>query len=251
MTTSFNTRAATMSQLLTFFNANTGGAQVKKFADRPTAEKRVQKLVDEMAAEEFEPAEVAFFAAQRAVELAHPDNIAAAEREIATRQAEGEDMSDATIDPVTSAIVNHSAANTRIAAMLAAEVSGDACPNCGATQDITSGRVINRFGHQVLVDEGLFTCHSCSHEWGAADKAPKAAAAYRTVRNNMVTSLKLDRRIVHTDTGSIYANACQVWKAGLVSASQGDRLSSVLYTAAKNNDRVVTVVNGHTFRLFA
>jgi hypothetical protein len=67
----------------------------------------------------------------------------------------------------------------------------------------------------------------------------------------MVTSLKLDRRIVHTDTGTTYANACQVWKAGLVSASQGDRLSSVLYTAAKNNDRVTTVVNGHTFRLFA
>jgi hypothetical protein len=217
MTTSFNTRAATMSQLLAFFNANTGGAQVKKFADRPTAEKRVQKLVDEMAAEEFEPAEVAFFAAQRAVEV----------------------------------VVDHSAANTRIGAMLAAEVSGDACPSCGATQDITSGRIVNRFGHQVLVDEGVFQCHSCSHEWGTPDAAPKASAAYRTVRNNMVTSLKLDRRIVHTDTGTTYANACQVWKAGLVSASQGDRLSSVLYTAAKNNDRVTTVVNGHTFRLFA
>lgn len=208
MTTSFNTRAATMSQLLAFFNANTGGAQVKKFADRPTAEKRVQKLVDEMAAEEL-------------------------------------------VEETVEVVVDHSAANTRIATMLAAEVSGDACPNCGATQDITSGRVINRFGHQVLVDEGLFTCHSCSHEWGTADKAAEATAAYRTVRNNMVTSLKLDRRIVHTDTGSIYANACQVWKAGLVSASQGDRLSSALYTAAKNNDRVTTVVNGHTFRLFA
>ena len=211
--TNLNIATATSADLLAFFNANTGGAQVKKFADRKTAERRCQALADEM------------FAEDKAMVAANPD--------------------------YQAAVVDHSAANTRIATMLAAEVSGDACPSCGATQDITSGRIVNRFGHQVLVDEGVFTCHSCSHEWGTPDAAPKASAAYRTVRNNMVTSLKLDRRIVHTDTGTTYANACQVWKAGLVSASQGDRLSSVLYTAAKNNDRVTTVVNGHTFRLFA
>lgn len=37
--------------------------------------------------------------------LAHPDNIAAAHREIAQREAEGEDMTGATVDPSTSAIV--------------------------------------------------------------------------------------------------------------------------------------------------
>ena len=216
MTTSFNIAAATSAELLTFFNANTGGAQIKKFADRPTAEKRVQKLVDEiaaegLAAEEFEPAEVAFFAAQRSAE----------------------ETAEVAVPEAMSGVYEPS------------------CPKCGATLDITSGRIVNRFGKQVLVDEGVFTCHGCSHEWGTADKASKTPAAYRTVRNNMVSSLKLDRRIVHTDTGTTYANACQVWKAGLVSASQGDRLSAVLYGAAKNNDRVVTIINGHTFRLFA
>lgn len=42
---------ATTAELIAFFNANTGGAQVKKFADRKTAERRVQALVDEIASE--------------------------------------------------------------------------------------------------------------------------------------------------------------------------------------------------------
>lgn len=53
MSTSINVRQSTMAQLLAFFNANTGGNVVAKFRDRVTAEKRVQKLVDEMKAEEL------------------------------------------------------------------------------------------------------------------------------------------------------------------------------------------------------
>jgi len=39
------------ADLLAFFNANTGGAQVKKFADRKTAERRVKALIEEMIAD--------------------------------------------------------------------------------------------------------------------------------------------------------------------------------------------------------
>lgn len=53
MSVTFNVRTATGPELLKFFNANTGGAQVTKFRDRLTAEKRVQRLVDEMKAEEM------------------------------------------------------------------------------------------------------------------------------------------------------------------------------------------------------
>lgn len=206
MTTSFNIAAATSAELLTFFNANTGGAQIKKFADRPTAEKRVQKLVDEMLAEE---------------------NI------------------------VPNVEVQTPALNVEM--IPTAERADDACPSCGATLDITSGRIVERFGKQALVDEGVFTCHGCGHEWGTPDTPAKKAkvSVYKTVRNNMVSSLKLDRRIVHVETDTVYPNALQVRKAGLMSPSQADRLSSVLYTAAKKNDRVTTVINGHTFRLFA
>lgn len=44
-------------------------------------------------------------AVQAGVTLAHPMNVEAAHREIAQREAEGEDMSTATVDPLTSAIV--------------------------------------------------------------------------------------------------------------------------------------------------
>jgi hypothetical protein len=53
MSVTFNVLAATGPQLLAFFNENTGGAKVTKFRDRPTAEKRVQRLVDEMKAEDM------------------------------------------------------------------------------------------------------------------------------------------------------------------------------------------------------
>ena len=226
MTTSFNIAAATSAELLTFFNANTGGAQIKKFADRPTAEKRVQKLVDEMLAEENIVPNVDY---QKAAEVS-VDFLQGASSVLAD-EVGSEDPSQAEID----------ASNA------------DACPSCGATLDITSGRIVERFGKQSLVDEGMFTCHGCGNEWGTPDAPAKKAKAsvYKTVRNNMVSSLKLDRRIVHVETDTVYPNALQVRKAGLMSPSQADRLSSVLYTAAKKNDRVTTVINGHTFRLFA
>ena len=49
-------KTATMAELLAFFNANTGGAQVKKFSDRKNAETRVSKLMDEMIADGDMPA---------------------------------------------------------------------------------------------------------------------------------------------------------------------------------------------------
>jgi len=55
---------------------------------------------------------------------------------------------------------------------------------------------------------------------------------------------------VSVHSGIVYKNACQVWKAGLVSASQGDRLSAVLYGAAKQGNRLMSLtLNGHLFAL--
>lgn len=80
--------------------------------------------------------------------------------------------------------------------------------------------------------------------------APKAHPDVVTLRPAMVESMKLDRRIVDLTAGVVYRNACRVWKAGVVSSSQCDRLSSVLYSAAKNGDRnVVVSINNHSFTL--
>jgi ribosomal protein S10 len=236
--TSYPTIAtATTAELLQFFNANTGGAQVKKFADRKTAERRVAALVDEMLAEDqamiaTNPDYQAAVDENNGVDfleymerdLAHPDNIAAAEREIAARELEGEDMSTAAIDPVTSAIVKTPKLD-RINAK-------------GPRPAMVASLKIDR----RIVD--LLT--------GAIVKTPKLDRINaKGPRPAMVASLKIDRRIVDLLTGEEYANACQVWKAGLVSSAQGDRLSAVLYGAFKKTGKrdAICKVNGHSFRL--
>lgn len=204
--TALNVTAATTAELLAFFNSHTGGAQVKKFADRKTAERRVNLLIAEM---------------------------------IEDGDTEGYELTAA-----EQAIVDAPAGSSE---HLTQEL---ACPECGCTQDITAGRIVNRKGHQVLVDEDVFTCHPCGHEWGTPDAPAKASVSTGLTRPEMTASLKLDRAIQEVTTGHIYANACQVWKAGLVSSAQCDRLSATLYGAAKAGNRLMSVtVNGHVFTL--
>lgn len=199
--TTLNITAVTTAELLAFFNANTGGAQVKKFADRKTAERRCQALADEMFAEE---------------------------------------NTDAEVDTAIEEIV----------ALVSPECAELTCPNCGSTQDITNGRIVIRAGHQVLVDEDEFTHHGCGFVWGTPDAPAKKSASTGKVRPEMTASLKLDRAIRDVASNLIYANACQVWKSGLVSSSQCDRLSAVLYGAAKTGNRLMsTTVNGRVFTL--
>lgn len=50
-----NVTTATTAELLAFFNANSGAATVKKFADRKTAERRVSALLATMPAPKAEP----------------------------------------------------------------------------------------------------------------------------------------------------------------------------------------------------
>lgn len=52
MSSSFNVSSATAAELLTFFNAHTGGNPVKKFADRKTAERRVSALLAQAPAKD-------------------------------------------------------------------------------------------------------------------------------------------------------------------------------------------------------
>lgn len=110
-------------------------------------------------------------------------------------------------------------------------------------------------GTRVKHDRFRFSCLACGGEFGPelskpARRAPASTA--KTLRPAMVESLKLDRRITHlvSETeATVYENACRVWKAGLVSASQGDRLSGLLYGAAKNGEYPVVEVAGHRFQL--
>jgi RNase P subunit RPR2 len=121
------------------------------------------------------------------------------------------------------------------------------CPNCGST-DLFNGHAPRGM---VIDEEYVVGCHACGWSYdyrkGSANKTRTPAGPRPAMRQ----SLKLDRRITHLGSGAIYNNACQVWKAGLVSASQGDRLSALLYGAAKRGEFPAVTVNGHDFKLTA
>jgi len=225
MTTTFNVRTATMAQLVAFFNANTGGNPVKKFSDRPTAEKRVQKLVDEIAAEESTGSYL---------------------EEFANASISGADFNDAS-DIAEEALADDGS-------VFAFSVHGQThCKHCG----IHLGNGVGEHDQEVngkLIKHTKyeFECLGCGNEFGPAISAKSHPTAHKVgPRPEMVKSLKIDRRIVDMLTGDEYANACQVWKAGLVSASQGDRLSAVLYGSFKKTGKRDTVckINGRSFRL--
>lgn len=126
-------------------------------------------------------------------------------------------------------------------------VDNQHCPVCGSA-DLYFGRMVRE---KLVDEEHCVGCHSCGytvdHRSGKSSKPVTKVGP----RPAMKQSLKLDRRIVHIETGNIYANACQVWKAALVTSSQGDRLSSTLYGAAKRGEFPVLTVNGHNFKLAA
>ena len=184
---SFPVLTASTAELLNFFNANTGGAQVKKFADRQTAERRVQALINEMKAEAPD-----FY---QACELA-------AEKEEALAVASE-----------TLAVIHASVAFPKLNAAEKAKL---------ATVE--------------LVETGHPNAKFLSAKTGPRAEQSK--------------TMKLPRAIVDLTAGIEYKNASAVWKAGVISSSQCDRLSGILYMAAKNGDREkVAEVNGHNFTL--
>jgi hypothetical protein len=216
MNCTFNPRAATAQELLEFYNAN-NTPLVKRFSDRRTAERRCQETVDRLNAAQ---------------------NLASI---ISTKWAQAEVAATAPAQHPDAASVTGYDQHGHIN-----------CPHCGthlsngvgADRDEVNGRVIrhNKF---------KFACLGCGEEFGPALKAGRSSSAAKPAgsRPAMVQSLKLDRRIVHVETGAVYANACQVWKAGLVSSAQGDRLSALLYGMAKQGVFTPACVNGHYFKL--
>lgn len=79
-----------------------------------------------------------------------------------------------------------------------------------------------------------------------------AADSEETVsRPAMVSSLKLDRRILCLENSKSWPNAYQMWveNPAWMTSSQQDRLTAQLYAAAKEGKRIVVTVAGRRFRL--
>jgi hypothetical protein len=63
-------------------------------------------------------------------------------------------------------------AATRTAFAAAVEAPAVGCPACGKTADQTAGRVVERNGHQDVVDEHIGQCHCCGHTYNLNTRKP-------------------------------------------------------------------------------
>ncbi|MGI9141976.1 MAG: hypothetical protein ACR2IJ_02190 [Fluviibacter sp.] len=230
----------TTAQLIAFFNANTAGAQVKKFADRKTAERRVLALTEELETEgfHFNDIDEALTTGTR-LELndedyGTPDTSSAASDDMANLREE-----------------QHTAQVLAPESRLMREYGTEVCPHCGIDLHNGVGEHLQEVnGTSIKHDKFQFACLGCGEEFGPVIPTKKATVNTMGPRPAMVSSLKLDRQILEVTSGKVFRNACQVWKAGLVSAAQGDRLSAVLYGEAKKGNRLMSLpLNGHVFTL--
>ena len=230
MSKTINTLTATTKELVAFYNAHAhelGKKEVKKFADRETAQLRVAQMVADLEVEQ----EVEQIPSTLSVCLG-----------LAPAPYQNEAMR------VRKALAD--AINTDYEARHNAPYNLTACPECGS-EEIYSGRCENG----VVVDENLVGgCHLCEWEYDVRSKAKKSSSTGET-REAMKTSLKLDRTIAaYDETGKVlgtWVNACRMWKQNLdwMTSAQQDGLTAKLYKAAKQGEKIRVVINGRGFEL--
>ena len=160
MSVTFNVRLATGPQLLAFFNENTGGAKVTKFRDRPTAEKRVQRLVDEMKAEEM----IEDMGIKSQKEAAHIIANQLGASAALLDELGSEDPTDAEI----------AASNGPQPGEFIPSYNHTVCPKCGSSE-IYNGRT----NGGLVVDEDVIAgCHAC--DWVQDDRKRNVASVKKT-----------------------------------------------------------------------
>lgn len=128
------------------------------------------------------------------------------------------------------------------------------CPHCLDFADETTWEPIKKIESH---DDHLH-CLACGTDYreqsGAVYTGGKGGAVAGrtnpTFADTMRSSLKLDRRVEHIETGEVYANCFRLFKeAGLMSNGQSDTLSHRLYSAAKRGEQITCEMNGGTYRL--
>lgn len=235
--TAINVTLATTAELVAFYNANTGGAQVKKFADRKTAERRVNLLIEEMIQDS---------------DLEALNDYSKGASQVLADEIGSEEPAQAEISESNQDLpADYAPLVAPVGSNLTHEAHDYLCPHCGVDLNNGVGEHLQEVnGKPVKHDKYQFECLACGGEFGPVIKPAKVSVSTGKTRIEMAKSLKLDRAIQEATTGHVYANACQVWKSGLVSSSQCDRLSATLYGAAKQGNRLMSVtVNGHVFTL--
>ena len=218
MSHSINVETASSKELVAFYNEHAhdlGKKTVTKFTDRATAQLRVRQMVEDLNAEEVETQTPA-----------QPSTIA-----------------------MTLGLAPMPYANE---GMKVEEAVEPTCPRCGSTE-LYSGHGKSIGGGMItVVDEDYITgCHVCGHEVDSRDTAKREVVSTGEAREAMKSSLKLDRTITCITTQETWGNAFQMWKqhTDWMTSAQQDNLTTKLYKAAKQGQKIQVTINDRTFEL--
>ena len=209
-----NLKTVTTAELVTFYNDH-AESSVKKFRDRATAEKKVQVILEALAAEEpVAKPEPMIGGMTLAETVAFAKSVTEKKGYKTPKSIMGEMMKalDTKMTPPEVREELH-IPQTQILANIKDEhfIAGTQVPEAKATS-----------GDRTISD---------------------------TQAETMKTTLKLDRTIVCGDEE--WKNAFQMWKAHTdwMTSAQQDGLTAKLYKAAKAGDRIEVTINGRTFSL--
>lgn len=215
-----NFKTASTSDLVAFYNDH-AESSVKKFRDRATAEKKVQIILEALAAEA--PATVTETAPKM---MSISDTVKFA-KEIAANKGKKAPKS----------------------------IMGEMMQTLAHDPKMTPPEVREVDPTTVITDD-FATVTEAEHKQHRGEKdaiAAKAPSGDRTISNTqaetMKTTLKLDRTIVCGDQE--WKNAFQMWKSNptWMTSAQQDGLTAKLYKAAKNGQRITVEINGRFFHL--
>lgn len=231
--------SASTSELVAFYNKNCecfGKKQVKKFADRATAQLRVRQMIEDIEAEQAELA-VSSAPSQLAICLGLAPASSATEGMVCGEVITKAVFEESDVYGYESHGLTH-------------------CPHCGIHLSNGIGehdQEVN--GKKIKHDKYEFCCLACGEEFGPAIRKSKSSNPTGEVREAMITSLKLDRTITAYDESliqiGVWKNCCQMWKQNLdwMTSAQQDTLTAKLYKAAKAGEKIRVVINGRTFEL--
>jgi len=148
----------------------------------------------------------------------------------------------------------------RVSALLEMLVDNyEQCPHCLDFADASTygaDATITAAGEEGTAAGNRMECHSCGTIYsrgGAVYTGGKGGAVAGrtnpTFAKTMSESLKLDRTVECIETGEVFKNCFRIFREGHMSNAQSDRLSHILYTAAKQGVRMEQEMNGKTYRL--
>jgi hypothetical protein len=221
--------------LVVFFNANTGLAPITKFADRTTAERRVSKLIEELSAEGFSDEIIT-----QALNLGKPV----------------EEVKDAIENPVGAKIIPNAVEDSDADESATVDEpvidNFSHCPCCGihlhngytTYTDLEGDRESHNVDLSDMTHE--YMCLGCGGYFGPElSKKEQGSRKLRGKVPAIAESMRLDRRTLCLETGEEWSNAGKIWTThgtAWMKASQHDKMTKELYTAAKKGQKITHVV---------